>query len=160
MPNVMQRIAPITHNFKDDGTIPNNPSLPFVLYRAGIDLVGSPDPEEIIEKTFAENGWGDMWRNGVYPYVHYHSMIHEAMAVARGRAKVRFGGDNGREIDIVIRRCRHFAGWHRTSAPYPKPGPCCYRSVSAERQIQPLSRQQGGSYRGARLDPEGAAARD
>ena len=72
-----------------------------MLYRGGIDLVGSPDPEEIIEKTFAENGWGDMWRNGIYPYVHYHSMIHEAMGVARGRAKVRFGGDNGREIDIV-----------------------------------------------------------
>lgn len=102
MPNVMQRIAPITHNFKDDGTIPNNPSLPFVLYRAGIDLVGSPDPEEIIEKTFAENGWGDMWRNGVYPYVHYHSMIHEAMGIARGRAKVRFGGKKGKEIDIGV----------------------------------------------------------
>jgi len=101
MPNVIQRIAPITYSFADDGTIPNNPALPFVLYRAGIDLVGSPDPEEIIEKTFAENGWGDMWRNGVYPYVHYHSMIHETMAVARGRAKVRFGGDNGRELDIL-----------------------------------------------------------
>ena len=36
-----------------------------------------------------------MWRNGIYPYVHYHSMIHEALGVARGRAKVRFGGDNG-----------------------------------------------------------------
>jgi len=42
-----------------------------------------------------------MWRNGVYPYVHYHSMIHEAMAVARGRAKVRFGGEKGEDIDIV-----------------------------------------------------------
>ena len=69
--------------------------LPLVLYRGGIDLAGSPDPEEVIEKTFAANGWGDMWRNGIYPYVHYHSMIHEAMGIARGRAKVRFGGDNG-----------------------------------------------------------------
>jgi uncharacterized protein YjlB len=42
-----------------------------------------------------------MWRNGIYPYVHYHSMIHEALGVARGRAKVRFGGDNGREIEIA-----------------------------------------------------------
>jgi uncharacterized protein YjlB len=98
---------PITHKFADDGRIPNNPDLPFVLYRVGIDLTGSPDPEEVIEKTFTENGWVGLWRNGVYPYVHYHSMIHEVMAVARGRARVRFGGERGREIesaagDVVI----------------------------------------------------------
>ena len=28
-------------------------------------------------------------------------MIHEALGVARGRATVRFGGDNGREIEIA-----------------------------------------------------------
>lgn len=95
-----KRTAPITHRFADDGSIPNNATLPFVLYRGGIDLTGSPDPEQVIEKTFAANGWGNMWRNGVYPYVHYHSMIHEAMGLARGRATVRFGGDNGREIEI------------------------------------------------------------
>ena len=39
-----------------------------------------------------------LYRGG---YVHYHSMIHEAMAVARGRAKVRFGGDNGEVIDVM-----------------------------------------------------------
>ena len=48
-----------------------------------------------------------MWRNGIYPYVHYHSMIHEAMGIARGRAKVRFGGEQGREHrpragDVVV----------------------------------------------------------
>jgi uncharacterized protein YjlB len=41
-----------------------------------------------------------MWRNGIYSYVHYHSMIHEGMGVARGRARVRFGGNRGREIEI------------------------------------------------------------
>jgi len=87
--------------FGDDGIIPNNPGLPLVLYRGAVDLIGSPDPEHLIEQTFATNGWGDMWRNGVYPYVHYHSMIHEAMGFARGRAKVRFGGEKGRDIDIV-----------------------------------------------------------
>jgi uncharacterized protein YjlB len=92
---------PITHLFADDGRIPNNPVLPLVLYRGGIDLTGSPDPEILIEKTFAANGWGDMWRNGIYPYVHYHSMIHEVMAIARGRATVRFGGENGCGIEIV-----------------------------------------------------------
>ncbi|HEX3938460.1 MAG TPA: hypothetical protein VHX43_13230 [Xanthobacteraceae bacterium] len=93
--------APITHRFADDGRIPNNPDLPLVLYRGGIDLAGSPDPEAVIEKTFMANGWGHLWRNGIYPYVHYHSMIHEAMGVARGRATVRFGGDKGEEIEIA-----------------------------------------------------------
>ena len=97
----MPRKTPITYRFADDGRIPNNPALPLVLYRGGVDLAGSPDPEKLIEKTFAGNGWGGLWRNGVYPYVHYHSMIHEAMGVARGRARVRFGGENGREIDIA-----------------------------------------------------------
>ncbi|MFZ0607898.1 MAG: cupin domain-containing protein [Xanthobacteraceae bacterium] len=93
--------APITHTFADDGRIPNNPDLPLVLYRGGIVLAGSPDPEAVIEKTFAANGWGNMWRNGIYPYVHYHSMIHEAMGVVRGRATVRFGGNNGEDIEIT-----------------------------------------------------------
>jgi uncharacterized protein YjlB len=96
-----KRTAPITHLFADDGRIPNNPALPLVLYRGGIDLTGSPDPEEVIEKAFAANGWGSMWRNGIYPYVHYHSMIHEAMGIARGRATVRFGGDAGHKVEIA-----------------------------------------------------------
>ncbi len=101
MPTSTSATDPITYNFRDDGRIPNNPHLPLVLYRASIDLAGSPDPEAVIEKTFAANGWGNMWRNGIYPYVHYHSMIHEAMGIARGRARVRFGGENGEEIEIT-----------------------------------------------------------
>jgi uncharacterized protein YjlB len=42
-----------------------------------------------------------MWRNGIYPYAHYHSMIHEVMGIARGRATVRFGGEKGQQIEIV-----------------------------------------------------------
>ena len=86
--------------FSDDGSVPNNARLPFLIYRGAIDLVGTPDPESVIERVFRGNGWGDMWRNGIYPYVHYHSMIHEGMGVARGRAKVRFGGNKGKEIEI------------------------------------------------------------
>ena len=101
MPTVKNPPSPLTYKFTDDGRIPNNPHLPFLLYRGGINLAGTPDPEDVVEKTFAANGWGDMWRNGIYPYPHYHSMIHEAMAIARGRAKVRFGGEHGREIDLM-----------------------------------------------------------
>jgi uncharacterized protein YjlB len=100
MPLAQKRTAPVTYTFRDDGVIPNN-SLPLVLYRGAIDLTGSPDPETLIENTFAANGWGGLWRNGVYPYAHYHSMIHEVMGVARGSATVRFGGDQGRAIEIA-----------------------------------------------------------
>jgi uncharacterized protein YjlB len=97
----LKRSAPITHMFADDGVIPNNPALPLVLYRGGIDLAGESDSEGAIEQAFAANGWGDMWRNGIYPFVHYHAMIHEALGIARGRATVRFGGDEGQEIEVA-----------------------------------------------------------
>ncbi|MGZ5840577.1 MAG: hypothetical protein ACXWJ8_01410 [Xanthobacteraceae bacterium] len=92
---------PQTFMFTDDGSVPNNPRLPFVVYRHVIDFIGATDPEPVIEKIFRTNGWGDIWRNGIFPYVHYHSSIHEGMGIARGRAKVRFGGNNGKEIDLA-----------------------------------------------------------
>jgi uncharacterized protein YjlB len=95
-----RKVKPLTFMFADDGSVPNNPKLPFVVFPAGIDLSGSQHPEELIEKAFKKNGWGDMWRNGIFPYVHYHSMIHEGLGIARGRARVRFGGRNGQELDI------------------------------------------------------------
>src|ERR1700694_1207100 len=94
-----KRSDPLTFRFSDDGSVPNNPRLPFIVYRDAIDLPGS-GPEEKMEKVFKKNGWGDMWRNGIFPYVHYHSMIHEVLGIARGRAKVRFGGDGGEELDV------------------------------------------------------------
>ena len=52
-------------------------------------------------------------------YMHYHPMIHEAMGIARGRATVRFGGENGEKIEVAAGRRRHPAGRHRPSAPRP-----------------------------------------
>ena len=89
---------PLTFVFKDDGLVPNNP-LPFLVYRGAVD-VANDHPEETIEKLFGANGWGAMWRNGVYDFPHYHATVHEALGVARGHAKVRFGGDNGQELEI------------------------------------------------------------
>ena len=43
---------PQTFMFADDGSVPNNARLPFVLYRRAIDLIGSPDPEQVIENDF------------------------------------------------------------------------------------------------------------
>jgi uncharacterized protein YjlB len=92
-------IEPHTFVFEDDGLVPNNP-LPFLVYKAAVE-VGSGHPEKTIERLFAANGWGDMWRNGVYDYLHYHATVHEALGIARGHARVRFGGDAGKELEIA-----------------------------------------------------------
>jgi uncharacterized protein YjlB len=91
---------PATFHFADDGTIPNNP-LPFLVYRGAIDVLRVRDPARTIEQAFEQNGWGHgMWRNGIYPFVHYHSQIHEALGIAAGSARVRFGGKNGEELNV------------------------------------------------------------
>jgi uncharacterized protein YjlB len=99
--NATKPSEPQPFMFTDDGSVPNNPKLPFLVYRGVVDLIGTLDPEDLIQQVFHKNGWGDKWRNGVYPYVHYHSMIHEVIGVARGRANVRFGGNKGREVELT-----------------------------------------------------------
>ncbi len=87
--------------FVDDGSVPNNPTLPLLLYRGAIDVEAARDPERAIELVFIANGWGHgMWRNGIYPYTHFHSMTHEVLGIARGTARVRFGGAQGEVIDV------------------------------------------------------------
>ena len=93
--------------FADDGLTPNNPRLPMVLYRTPVRLVQMFDPAAIFEELFDANGWREAWRNGIYPYLHYHSQIHEVLGIARGRVRVEFGGRRGRKIvlkagDVVV----------------------------------------------------------
>ena len=92
-------IEPLAVVFADDGLVPNN-RLPFLVYKGAVD-VDSGHPEKTIEGLFGANGWGDMWRNGVYDYPHYHATVHEVLGIARGNARVRFGGDRGREFEIA-----------------------------------------------------------
>lgn len=85
--------------FRDDGSTPNHPSLPLLIHRKAFDagvVSGGVTPEAL----FAANGWGGFWRNGVYPFHHYHSTCHEALAVARGWAEVLFGGEDGETLRI------------------------------------------------------------
>ena len=91
-------IEPLTFTFEDDGLVPNNP-MPLLLYKQAID-VDNEHPEKTIEGLFGANGWGDMWRNGIYDYLHYHTTVHEALGIARGHARVRFGGNRGKEFEI------------------------------------------------------------
>jgi uncharacterized protein YjlB len=91
-------IEPIAVVFEDDGLVPNNP-MPFLVYKGAVAFDGG-HPERTIEALFRANGWGDMWRNGVYNFLHYHATVHEVLGVARGHAHVRFGGDKGKELEI------------------------------------------------------------
>ena len=97
--SVIADIQPLSFIFGDDGLVPNN-AMPLLVYKRAISLDAN-DPESTIEKLFGDNGWGAMWRNGVYDYVHYHATVHEALGVARGNAVVRFGGDRGTEVAIA-----------------------------------------------------------
>jgi uncharacterized protein YjlB len=80
----------------DDGVFPNNPR-PLLLYVRAVE----PDPRAI-EALFTSNDWPAAWRNGVYPYHHYHSTAHEALGVYSGSATVQFGGPDGAAVTIGV----------------------------------------------------------
>jgi len=98
MSTVRDKIEPTAIHFADDGLVPNN-SMPFLVYKGAVAL-DRGEPEKTIEELFAANGWGAMWRNGVYDFLHYHATVHEVLGTARGSARVRFGGDNGKVLEI------------------------------------------------------------
>ena len=84
----------------DDGTIPNNSHLPLVYYRSPVHLTRALDPAAVLEQLFGSNGWTDSWRDSIYDYAHFHSGTHEVLGIARGRARVRFGGRIGKVIEL------------------------------------------------------------
>ncbi len=86
--------------FEDDGETPNNPRLPLLVYRAAVPLDGVRDPAVPFELTFAAHGWADGWRNGIYPFLHFHTAAHEVLGIARGHAMVEFGGARGQALTV------------------------------------------------------------
>lgn len=79
------------------GEIPNNPRLPVLLHRAALP----PGDPGAAEARFAAHGWRPAWRNGIYDFHHYHPNQHEALAIAKGRVRVRLGGDPGVTLDLA-----------------------------------------------------------
>ena len=86
-----------TYRFADDGVVPNSP-LPLVVYRGA--LPDSGDRAAACEEMFARNSWPASWRNGIYPYHHFHSTAHEVLGIARGSARVRLGGESGQSVEL------------------------------------------------------------
>jgi uncharacterized protein YjlB len=90
------QIETIELTFGDDGATPNNPDFAFLLHKRAVEGADAAR----VEATFAANGWVGLWRDGVYPFHHYHSTCHEALGVARGWAEVRFGGERGETVRL------------------------------------------------------------
>ena len=90
--------------FAADGWIPNNQRLPVILYRCAIDAAGG-DLAAAFEARFRQNGWEPRWRNGVYPFHHYHSTAHEVLGFADGTARLLIGGPNGHEVVVSAGDC-------------------------------------------------------
>ena len=84
--------------FTDDGTFPNN-RIPLVVCPGALDGRAAAESTEArargFEHLFAENHWPPAWRNGVYPFHHYHSTAHEALGIASGSILVQLGGESG-----------------------------------------------------------------
>lgn len=94
-----------TYYFEDDGEIPNNSSLPLLLYRNALskELLR---PEKCM-RLLNSNNWSNAWVNGIYSYHHYHSTTHEVLVVTSGSAVVMMGGKQGKELattagDVIV----------------------------------------------------------
>jgi uncharacterized protein YjlB len=74
---------------KRNGWMPNNERLPVLLYRGAFAVKGDLAGE--MEQVFELNGWPPQWRNGVYPFHHYHSTAHEVLGFAAGWGRVNAG---------------------------------------------------------------------
>ena len=73
--------------------------------RSSIISVLSPCRSEAIPQRCSKSclrvtGGAISWRNGIYDYVHYHSGTHEVLGIARGHARVRFGGNSGKVVEL------------------------------------------------------------
>jgi uncharacterized protein YjlB len=97
---LVNRRAPQRHHFEDDGKTPNNPRLPLLHYRDVLRSRDGLDPAALCEDLFAAHGWAGSWRNGIYPFLHFHTATHEVLGIARGSAHVQFGGDRGKTLSV------------------------------------------------------------
>ena len=88
-----------TRRFADDGTYPNNQTLPVLLLRETASGEAS-DLAQTFERVFGAHDWRGQWRDGIFSYHHYHSTAHEVLGIAAGSARVQLGGPEGEAFDV------------------------------------------------------------
>ena len=93
----------VTHLLASAGAIPNHPRWPLLVYPDAVTQV-SP---EAFEALFERNRWPAAWRDGVFPFHHFHSNSHEALGVYSGEVTVQFGGGGGVTVsakpgDVIV----------------------------------------------------------
>jgi uncharacterized protein YjlB len=88
-------VEPATWSFDDDGVIPNS-RLPVLVY----DDIPEAQDAARCERLFAQHGWLGAWRDGIYPFHHFHSIAHEVLGIVAGEASVMLGGPQGRELRV------------------------------------------------------------
>jgi uncharacterized protein YjlB len=93
-----QEIEVREYLFEDAGRIPNNPTLPLLVYSQAL-AKSDLDPSSCKE-LLAKNGWGGAWVDGVFSYHHYHSNAHEVLCVVGGSASIAFGGPEGETVEV------------------------------------------------------------
>lgn len=86
-----------TYLIGESGLFPNNDRLPLLVFKGAFQFDTRLDPD-LIEETFAKNMWRGSWRNGLYPFHHYHSTAHEVLGIYSGSVRVEFGGESGLKI--------------------------------------------------------------
>ncbi len=92
-------VEPLALHFAADGAIPNHPHLPVLHYRAVLE--DCADRAAAFERAFAAHDWPAQWRDGIYPYHHYHAGAHEAFGIAAGTAEVLLGGPHGQALTLA-----------------------------------------------------------
>jgi len=84
--------------FADDGIIPNS-KFPLLLYK-GVFNARAAEGAAWLEQHFASNNWTNSWRNGIYPFHHYHSTSHEVLGIYNGSALLHLGGEKGKKVNV------------------------------------------------------------
>jgi uncharacterized protein YjlB len=87
-----------TKIFEPNGGIPNS-RLPLVFWKDRLPLAvrGGAKAQEL----FRANDWQGTWVYTVFPFWHFHTQGHEALACVSGSARIGFGGDAGIEVDVA-----------------------------------------------------------
>ena len=97
----MENLDPVAFRLEGDHETPNNPALPVLLYRGVASGMAPEGAATWLERLFARHGWANGWRNGIHPFLHFHSGTHEVLGIAAGQATVQLGGAAGPALAVA-----------------------------------------------------------